>query len=82
MAGEKWSADDKCLADVSPMGMGMGINRGVGRKEAQVLCVHEVTFDNDVAQGPTNALSQRGRSNNNNNLEELHQRAVRSARSR
>lgn len=43
MAGEKWSADGECLADVSPMGINCGVatNR---RKE------HEVTFDDDVAR--------------------------------
>ena len=51
--GRRGQQTGECLADVSPMDMGMGINRGgVGTKEAQ-SGVHEVTFNNDVVQGPT-----------------------------
>jgi hypothetical protein len=69
VAGEKWSADDRCLADVSPMGMGMGINRGVGTKEAQVCTRSRSTMTS--LRVCSTALSRRGRSRSNN-LEELH----------
>lgn len=46
--GRRGQQTGECLADVSPMDMGMGINRGgVGTKEAQ-SGVHEVTFNHDV----------------------------------
>ena len=52
VTGDKWSADDKCLADVSPMGMGMGINRGVGTKEAQVCTRSRSTMTSLRVQRP------------------------------
>lgn len=50
VTGDKWSADDKCLADVSPMGM--GINRGVGTKEAQVCTRSRSTMTSLRVQRP------------------------------